>query len=86
MPIREFSPLSERYIAESTTNPSDASLSAGASTFAIGSLPNLRWASSIPATDPGTPDAFGPITLSPVSFPSGATYMSRVAASGAASR
>ena len=84
--IRYFSPDSEACSVESTMKPSEARRIAGASTLEIGSTPYLRCASIIPATAPGTPDAFGPIMLSPVSLPFGPTYMSRVAARGAVSR
>ena len=59
--------LSDCDSASLTTNPFSASRSPAPSRRASDSVPYLRSASVIPATEPGTPDARGPTTLRVVS-------------------
>jgi hypothetical protein len=70
----------------SMTKPSRASRIAGPITESKGRRPSLRCASTIPATDPGTPAERWPVTLASVGSPAASRYISRVARPGAVSR
>src|ERR1051325_10888317 len=59
---------------------------AGTSSSFQGSRPNLRCASYIPATVPGTPTERWPVSDELIALPAVSTYMSRVARVGAVSR
>ena len=59
---------------------------AGTSSSFQGSRPNLRCASYIPATVPGTPIERWPVSDELIALPAVSTYMSRVARVGAVSR